>query len=149
MLISRKGAVIAGIAIILLVIVDLLMTRQILSYNTDTETIMFILTVVIGYGIGSLVLLGFTRHVSEEIRSKSHFHNLIFWIMVIVQFFLLATLLVVPFTNSPEFLSPLVFAVSSLLASIIMGVISLKFFLWYRLSITKTLLSCSMVLQQS
>ncbi len=134
MLFSRKGSVIAGIAIILLVIVDLLMTRQILSYNTDTETIMFILTVVIGYGIGSLVLLGFTKHVSEEIRSKSHFHNLIFWSMVIVQFFLLAILLVVLFTNSTEFLSPLVFAVSSLLASIIMGVISIKFFLWYRLS---------------
>ena len=130
---SRKASVIAGFSIILLVIVDLLMTRQILSYNNDTETIMFILTVVIGYGIGSFVLLGFTKRVSEEIRSKSRFHNLTFWAMAIVQFFLLGLLLVVFFTNTTEFLSPLVFAVSSAVASVIMGGISYKFFLWYRL----------------
>ena len=130
---SRKASVIAGFSIIFLVIVDLLMTRQILSYNSDTETIMFILTVVIGYGIGSFVLLGFTKRVSEEIRSKSRFHNLTFWTMTIVQFFLLGLLLVVFFTNTTEFLSPLVFAVSSAVASIIMGGISYKFFLWYRL----------------
>ena len=130
---SRKASVIAGFSIIFLVIVDLLMTRQILSYNNNTEAIMFILTVVIGYGIGSFVLLGFTKRVSEEIRSKSRFHNLTFWTMAIVQFFLLGLLLVVFFTNTTEFLSPLVFAVSSAVASIIMGGISYKFLLWYRL----------------
>jgi hypothetical protein len=49
---SRKAAVLVGIAIVFVVSIDLLMTRQILSYNNDSEAIMFILTIVIGYGVG-------------------------------------------------------------------------------------------------
>jgi hypothetical protein len=38
---SRKVSVLVGIAIVFVVIIDLLMTRQILSYNNDSEAIMF------------------------------------------------------------------------------------------------------------
>lgn len=134
MVINRKVSVLVGIAIILLVIVDLLMTRQILSYNNDMEAIMFILTIIIGYGIGSWILLGYAKRVSAEIRAKSRFINLMHWTVTIVQFSLLIILLVVLFSNTTGFLSPSVFAVSSIVASIIMGVISFKFFSWYRLS---------------
>ena len=51
--VSRKIAIPAGIAIIILAIIALLMTRQILAYNNDTETVMFVMTIVIGYGFGS------------------------------------------------------------------------------------------------
>jgi MFS superfamily sulfate permease-like transporter len=44
MITSRKIPISTGAAIIFLVIIDLLMTRQILAYNNDTETIMFVLT---------------------------------------------------------------------------------------------------------
>ena len=54
---NRKIPVVTGAVVIFLVIIDLLMTRQILPYNNDTEFIMFILTVTIGYGIGSFMLL--------------------------------------------------------------------------------------------
>ena len=37
MLVSRKASVAVGIAIIFIVIIDLLTTRQILPYNNDTE----------------------------------------------------------------------------------------------------------------
>jgi hypothetical protein len=57
---SRKIPVITGAVMISIVIIDLLMTRQILPYTNDTEVIMFILTVVIGYGIGSWILLQYT-----------------------------------------------------------------------------------------
>lgn len=131
---SRKATVLVGIAIVFIVSIDLLMTRQILPYNNDSEAIMFILTVVIGYGVGSWILLEFTKRVSKDIRTKSRFINLIHWTVVIVQFSLLGILLVVLFSNTTGFLSPSVFAVSSIVASIIMGVTSFKFFSWYRLS---------------
>lgn len=97
MVINRKVSVLVGIAIIFLVIVDLLMTRQILSYNNDMEAIMFILTIIIGYGIGSWILLGYAKRVSEEIRAKSRFINLMHWTVTIVQFSLLIILLVCTF----------------------------------------------------
>ena len=131
---SRKATVLVGIAIVFIVSIDLLMTRQILPYNNDSEAIMFILTIVIGYGAGSWILLEFTKRVSKDIRAKSRFINLIHWTVVIVQFSLLGILLVVLFSNTTEYLSPSVFAVSSIVASIIMGVTSFKFFSWYRLS---------------
>ena len=48
---NRKIPVITGIIIIFIIIIDLLMTRQVLSYTDEMEVIMFILTVVIGYGL--------------------------------------------------------------------------------------------------
>jgi hypothetical protein len=52
---------------------------------------------------------------------------------------LFAVLLLVLFSNSTGFLSPLVFAVSSVTACVILGIISFKFFSWYKLSNNKNL----------
>lgn len=73
---SRKIPVITGAVMISIVIIDLLTTRQILPYTNDIEVIMFILTVVIGYGIGSWIFLQYTTQISKEIRTKSRFINL-------------------------------------------------------------------------
>jgi hypothetical protein len=126
-----------GIIIIFLVIIDLLVTRQVLPAYKDIEIILFVLTVTIGYGIGSWVLLGYTKRITTEIRAKSRFINIMYWTVTIVQFSLLAVLLLVLFSNNPtstRYLSHSVFAVSSIFATIIMGVISFKFFSWYRSS---------------
>ena len=136
---NKKIPVIVAAVVTFLVIIDLLMTRQILPYNNASELLMFILTILIGYGIGSWVLLGYTKRVSKEIRAKSSFINSMHWTVMIIQFSLFAVLLFVLFSNSTEFLSPLVFAVSSIVATIIMGVISFKFFSWYKLSNNKNL----------
>jgi hypothetical protein len=106
------------------------------SYR-NIEIVIFILTVTIGYGIGSWILLGYIGRVSKEIRAKSGFINLMHWTVKVVQFSLLGILLFVLFSNSPtntRFLSHTVFAVSSILATVTMGVISFKFFSWYKLS---------------
>lgn len=129
---SRKIPVIAGVAIIFLVIIDLLMTRQILSYNNETEVIMFILTVVVGYGIGSWILLSYTRQVSEEVRTRSRFINIMYRSVTIIQFSLLGILLFVLFSHTTGYFSPFVFAISSAAGSIIMGVVAFKFFSWYK-----------------
>ena len=132
---SRKITVVIGLAIIFLVILDLLVTRQILPYSTDVETTLFMLTVVVGYGLGSWILLGYTRKVSEEIRAKSRFINVLHWTVTITQFALLVILLVILFSGTKTgFLSSSVFAISSTLATFIMGVIAFKFFTWYKLS---------------
>jgi hypothetical protein len=137
-----KVAVSVGIAIIFLVIIDLLVTRQILPNYRPVEIILFILTVVVGYGLGSWILLWYTKRVSKEIRARSRFINLMHWIVTIVQFSLLGILLFILFYGIPtdtRFLSHTVFAVSSILATIIMGVISFKFFSWFKSSDYKNL----------
>jgi hypothetical protein len=134
---SRKVAVATGIAIIFLVIIDLLTTRQVFPVYKTVEAVAFILTVIVGYGIGSWVLLGYTKRISKEIRARSRFINMIHWTVTIVQFSLLGILLFILFSNSPtstRFLSHSVFMVSSILATIIMGIIAFKFFSWYKLS---------------
>ena len=134
---SRKAAVVTGIAIIFLVIIDLLTTRQVLPTYRSVEAVLFVLTIIVGYGIGSWVLLGYTNRVSKEIRARSRFINVIHWTVTIVQFSLLGILLFILFSNSPtstRFLSHSVFMVSSILATIIMGIIAIKFFSWYKLS---------------
>jgi hypothetical protein len=137
---SRKVAIATGAAIILIVIIDLLMTRQILPYYNDTEAIMFILTLGVGYGLGSWILLGYVKRVSKEIRAKSRFINLMDWTVTVIQFSLLGILLFILFSgNSNRFLSPTVFAISSIAATAIMGVIAFKFFSWYKLSSSKNL----------
>jgi hypothetical protein len=126
-----------GFAIIFLVIIDLLVTRQVLPAYKNIEVILFVLTVTIGYGVGSWILLGYTKRITAEIRAKSRFINFMFWTITIVQLGLLGLLLMVLFSNSPSstrYLSHSVFAISSILATIIIGIISFKFFSWYKSS---------------
>jgi hypothetical protein len=147
---SRKVAITTAAIITILVIIDLLLTRQILPYGTKStdsiETIIFILTVVIGYGIGSWILLMYTKQISSELRAKSHLINTMHWTVMIAQFSLLGILLYViynnsvncpnyfTFCNAPRFSTGSVDAISSVLASIILGIISFKFFSWYKLN---------------
>jgi hypothetical protein len=144
---NKKVPVVTGAVIIFLVIIDLLMTRQILPYNNDTDFIMFILTVVIGYGVGSFILLRYAAGISKEIRTKSRFINLMQWTVTIVQFALLGFLLFVLFSelfygiynSNTRVFTTTVFTVSSISATVVMGIIAFKFFSWYKLSNKKNL----------
>ena len=137
---NRKLAVTAAVVIIVLVVIDLLATRQILYFDNKGETTIFILTVVIAYGIGSWVLLEYTRQISKELRAKSRFINITYWAITITQFSLFGILLYMiynnsvncyeyfTFCNSSVYLRTLVFAISTIAATFVMGVISFKFF---------------------
>lgn len=61
--ITRRTVIITASIMIIIVILDLLMTRQLLPYNTTSETIMFVLTVIVGYGIG----LGFSLFTPQKL----------------------------------------------------------------------------------
>jgi hypothetical protein len=128
---SRKVAVITACVVIFLVVVDLLMTRQIVPYNNTSETVMFILTVVVAYGVGSWILLGYTKQAISGLRAKSHFINIMYWAVTIIQFCLLAILVFVIFNNSSRFPVLSVYLISSFSALSIIGIISFKFFSWY------------------
>lgn len=137
---KRKIPVITGVAMFFIVIIDLLMTRQILPYTKDMEILMFILTVVIGYGIGSWILLGYTTQISKDIRSKSQFINVMHWSVIIIQFSLFLVLLLMLVSNTGNrFLSPSIFAVSSIVSSIVIGIITFKLISWYKLTNYKNL----------
>jgi hypothetical protein len=142
----RIMSVYTAALIIVLVILDLLATRQILYFNNNSEIILFTLTVVIGYGLGSWILLEYTRQITANLRSKSLLINTTHWTMTIIQFSLLGILLFVLYNNSTNCLdyfskctnvrtqTTLVYVISSIAASVIMGIISFKFFSWYKLN---------------
>src|ERR671933_752983 len=118
---NKKIPVLIGAFIILITIIDLLVTRHLLPYNNTSQALMFISTVLIGYGSGSWILLEYAHKVSKEIRNKSHFSNIMHWSVIVIQFTLFGILLfmlIIGTTN--HFLSRTVFAISSLLATIIM-----------------------------
>ena len=140
MILNRKITVVTGAVIISIVIIDLLMTRQILPYTYNMEVIMFILTIAIGYGIGSWILLRYTTQISKKIRAKSRFINIMHWTVIVIQFTLLVILLLILFSNTGHlFLSPTVFAISSIASSIVIGLIGFKFFSWFKLNNKKNL----------
>lgn len=128
---SRKIAVITACIVIFLVVVDLLMTRQIVPYNNTSETVMFILTVVAAYGIGSWILLGFTKQAISGLMAKSRLISRMYWAVTVIQFCLLAILVFVIFYNISRFPVLSVYLISSISALIIIGIITVKFFSWY------------------
>src|ERR671931_76557 len=143
---NRETSVVTSGVIVVLVILDLLATRQILYLNNTSEIILFTLTVVIGYGIGSWILLEYTRRITANLRAKSPFINTTHLAVTIIQFFLFAVLLFVLFNNgincygffskciNVRFETSLVYIISSIAASVIMGIMSFKFFSWYKLN---------------
>jgi hypothetical protein len=143
---DRKPVIGIAIAAIVLVVIDLLATRQILYFDITGQTTIFVLTVVLVYGVSSWIILGYIRHISGELRARSRFINLTYWGVTITQFSLFGILLYMiynntvtcyeyfTFCNSSEYLRTLVFAISTIGATFVMGIISYKFFSWYRLS---------------
>jgi hypothetical protein len=136
--------------IVILVILDLLTTRQVLPYGTVTtsimEIILFVLTVVVGYGIGFSILLAYTKKVTIGLRTKSAFVRIMDLAVTIIQFSLFGILLFVIYNNSinchdyfnlcdsNRIASTSVYAISSIAATIIMGLISFKLFSWYKVN---------------
>jgi signal transduction histidine kinase len=148
----RKTSVSIAAIIIILIILDLLMTRQILPYGTASASIveiaLFVLTVIIGYGIGTWVIIGYTGKISKELRTKARLINTMYLTVLIVQLSLLGILLFVIYNNSvnchnyfslctntsSRISITSVYAISTIAATTIMGLISIKLFSWYRSS---------------
>ena len=143
---SRKAIVMNGIAIVVLVAIDLLMTRQILPRGSVVEDILFILTVIVCYGVGSWLFFKYTERISNKIRNRSRFFNLVHQFAIIVQFTLLGILLIIIFGNGVNCydyfsycmntrpLAVSVNAIASASAGVMLGLIAYKFLAWYRIN---------------
>jgi hypothetical protein len=139
---NTKVAIASGIVLTIIVIFGLLMTRQILFFDVNVETLFFAITVVVGYGVVSWILLKYTEKITAELRSKSRFIRNIQVVMKVIQFSLLGILLVAvvnqliygAYNNNSRYFAVLVFAISSVVSGIILGLLSYKFFSWYRLT---------------
>ena len=148
----RKISTATAAITIVLIILDLLMTRQILPYGTASasiiEIVLFVLTVVIGYGIGTWAIIGYTGKISKDLRTKSRLINIMYFTVLIIQLLLLAILAFVIYNNSiscHDYFSlctnannrisiTSVYSISTIAATAIMWLMSFKFFSWYRSS---------------
>ena len=142
---SRKASIAISVVIITLLSFILFSVHQnILTYDNTSETVYFILTVVIAYGIGSWLLLGY---VNQTVRTttttsakagstiqRSPLISLLHITIVIVQFAMLGIMLFVIFDRTSEYLMPYVNAITSGFATIILGAFAYKFAKWYILS---------------
>jgi signal transduction histidine kinase len=141
---NRKVSIAIAAVIITLVVLDLLTTRQVLYFDNTSQIVLFILTAGIGYGIGSWILLGFTKYITKDLRSKSQLIRVMHVVVTVIQFSLLGILLYILYNNltychgyfslcnGTEFLTSSFNATASITATIIMGILGLKFFSWYR-----------------
>lgn len=146
--VNRRVAVAVAIVITTLLIVDLLATRQILFFESTWQSIIFLLTIVVAYGIGSLILLIYTRKIRamELVEKRNHFMNIMYFGVVIIQFSLFAILVSILIGNSvscPSYsilcmttrpLAISVNVIASTGAGVILGIISFKFFSWFKSS---------------
>src|SRR5919108_4324345 len=141
---SRKASIAISAVIITLLSVILFSVRQnILTYDNTLETVYFILTVVIAYGIGSWLLLGYVNRTIKTTSTpaahpttiqRSSLISLLHLAVVIVQFAMLGIMLFVIFDRSSEYLMPYVNAITSGFATIILGAFAYKFAKWYTIS---------------
>jgi hypothetical protein len=149
---SRKASIAISAVIIALLSLILFSVRQnILTYDNTLETVYFILTVVIAYGIGSWLLLGYVKQTTRRTTSttttsssatgptiqRGPLISLLHMAVVIVQFAILGIMLYVIFDRSSEYLMPYVNAITSVFATVILGAFAYKFAKWYSLSSKK------------
>ena len=137
---SNKTSIITASVIIVLVTLALLVTRQVLSADDISEKILFVLIIIIGYGVGPWIFFRYSSHMSKEARSKSYFLTIIHRVTWIIQFSLLGLFLFILFYGETRIVTSAIFAISSVMASIIMGLIAFKFFSWYRQSHNKSII---------
>jgi signal transduction histidine kinase len=140
---NRKISIATAGVIIALVVLDLFTTRQILYFNNTSQIVLFILSAVIGYGIGSWILLGFTTYITKDLRAKSKLIKIMHIAVVLVQFILLGILLYILYNNltycqgyfslcnGTEFLTSSFNATASITATILLGTLAWKFLSWY------------------
>ena len=112
--------IIAAAAITSIVILDLLATRQILPVDSFGENIIFILTVFVAYGIGSLILFSWSNKISREIRKKSLSINIVHYGTWMTQFILLVIMTLIIFFNGPVLLNSSVYLISSISSTFIL-----------------------------
>jgi hypothetical protein len=140
--VRRKLAVTIFAVMLVIIIIDLITTRQVLPYSNTSEDILFVITMAIT-SIGSIILLVYARRVINEIYSRSFFIKTIFISTVLISILLLDILWTMFFSDllnckyhfglcDNTIYHNLVNVISSMSATAILIAISFKFFSWYK-----------------
>ena len=134
---SRKFLVIISIvASFLIMDISLSNISDMISVSTSWGFAAFI-AITIVYAVGQYLILEFVKQKSKSIRLKSRLFNKLFTIMTIVQYVLTASIVFIIlqiFLNSYYSTSILIWSssIDYAMASIVMVILALEFFLWYR-----------------
>jgi hypothetical protein len=132
---NRKITIIVSWILVGILSIDLLSSRQTtLQFDANLETIYFVLTVIIGWGIASWLFLGYTSKATAHLRAKSKILTFMHVVVTLIQFSLLVFFLTVMLNRSYEFLTWNANIITSVVATTILGAFSIKFFSWYRRS---------------
>src|SRR5215211_2265331 len=134
---NRKFLVIISIVVSSLIIdISLSNISDIISVSTSWGFSAFI-AIAIVYAVGQYLILEFVKQKSKRIRMKSPHFNKLSTIITIVQYVLTATIVFIIlqiFVNSYYYTSMLIWSssISYAIASIIMVILALELFSWYR-----------------
>ena len=145
---TRKFLVIISIIISSLTIdISLSNISDIVSVSTSWGFSAFI-AIVIVYAVGQYLILEYVKQKSKMIRTKSPHFNKLSTIVTIVQYVLTASIVIITLqilVNSYYYTSLLIWnsSISYAIASIIMVILALKFFSWYRSNRNFVILSYS------
>jgi hypothetical protein len=134
--ISRKISIVLSAVIVVLLSLLIFSVRQnILTYDNTLETLYFVLTVAVAWGIGSWFLLGYVKKATTTSGTrKGTFVSILRLAMIVVQFSLLAVMLFVIFDRSAEYVMPYVNGITSVFAIAILGAFAFKILKWYVLN---------------
>jgi hypothetical protein len=130
---NRKVTIIVSWILVGILSIDLLSSRQTtLQFDANLETVYFVLTVVIGWGIGSWLFLGYISKATAHFRAKSKLLTFMHVTVTLIQFSLLIFFVSVMLNRNYEFLTWNANIITSVIATTILGAFSIKFFSWYR-----------------
>src|SRR5689334_3639953 len=127
---------------LVVVIIDLLTTRQIIPYNNTSEDVLFIITLAT-ITISSIILLGYIKQAVKDLYSKSIFIRTIFLSVVVIEFSIIGIFVFMTLADATNchyhfnlcdntLYHNLVNIISALASTAILIAISIKFFSWYK-----------------
>jgi MFS family permease len=129
----RASIVMSGVIVALLSLVIFSVRQNILTYDNTLETLYFVLTVVVAWGIGSWFLLGYVKKATTTSGTRrGTFVSALHLAVVATQFSMLAVMLFVIFDRSTEYVMPYVNGITSGFAILIMAAFAFKILRWYR-----------------
>ncbi|HZD36039.1 MAG TPA: HAMP domain-containing sensor histidine kinase [Nitrososphaeraceae archaeon] len=140
---TRELSIYVAAMVTVLAVISLLLTRQIMYFDNTLQTLLYLLIVILAFGIGSWVLLEYTKRVSASLRARSRFIRWVHRAVTIVQFALLGIMVSLIFYNSAYCYDYFSFcsthlstvsltAISSGAAAVVLGLFAYKFFAWYK-----------------
>jgi signal transduction histidine kinase len=139
---TRKLATGTLAVTLVVVIIDLLTTRQIIPYNNTSEDVLFIITLAT-ITISSIILLGYIKQAVKDLYSKSIFIRTIFLSVVVIEFSIIGIFVFMTLADATNchyhfnlcdntLYHNLVNIISALASTAILIAISIKFFSWYK-----------------